>query len=92
MKSQSLFFFNFQEYGLENTVDIGTSSRCHITADENGFNDRRKSQSLDPDDWKRQAALASGEEDDDETSPRNGERKKSAFQKMRNKLAKWRIS
>jgi hypothetical protein len=82
-----------QEYGLEPTVDIGSSSRCHnISLDDNGFNDRRKSQSLDPDDWQRQVALASGEEDDDETSPRNNERKKSAFQKMRNKLAKWRIS
>uniref|UniRef100_A0A914XTZ3 Uncharacterized protein n=1 Tax=Panagrolaimus superbus TaxID=310955 RepID=A0A914XTZ3_9BILA len=81
-----------QEYGLEPTVDIGTSSRCHISLDDNGFNDRRKSQSLDPEDWQRQVALASGEEDDDETSPRNNERKKSAFQKMRNKLAKWRIS
>uniref|UniRef100_A0A7E4VJG3 Uncharacterized protein n=1 Tax=Panagrellus redivivus TaxID=6233 RepID=A0A7E4VJG3_PANRE len=76
-----------QQYGLENSLD-STKSNGPM---EHSFDNRRKSQSLDPDDWKRHVALASGEDDDDETSPRSsGERKLSAFKRMRNRFAKWR--
>lgn len=79
-----LFFF--KEYGLEN----GLSVRMNNKQDYNEFDDRRKSQSLDPDDWHRNVTLATAELTDDEETEHA--RKLSAFQRVRNKFAKWRQS